>query len=555
MSKVSISRFPILPVIEISKTGGGVYTYNPFTEVFDFKVRSLSLSPPADGLGGSFKLGFHGAAATHAQLNTIFDNIEEGNEILFYLGKNNTDKQKIMRGVIESLGDDYINLNFRDPYIEGPDWGSDILQWRVVNGAWHQNREADGITIDSSDVSTTIKQLVTNLLTETNAYPLNDITVEDQGIVVTAGNINPPTIQIADFECNLEYVADKLKELDEYGGTIHYVDPDKNFIMEHPGVTSASLPADILLTDDFSDTVALSWDQTKVGLIKPRFQRKNTVEAHYARLLGLGGNQQLLNPESTTNTAGIQLEDDYLAQRFTPIYRVCEYIGIYVKKVGSPVLNMIVELWEDNGDEPKGSLLKVISISKDAITTAGEWHYMSIGEELNVAKNYWIVIRKTGDASNTYEWRHDNGTSGVNGSSSDGITWTINSASHIFMYRIYSSSPLLSAIPGTMAATQKHFHEAVIRKPDIRTREVMQKYLIGVSDRAFRRKQILSGIVRAPDTLLVSGQKVRIRIQQSGFAVDDEFILGPVTYVFGATEDQTLGMYYYNISAVKFAAY
>lgn len=552
---VNISRLPILPVIEITKNDASTYTFNPFTSTFDFKVRSLSLKPPSDGLGGSFKLGFHGAAATHTQLNTIFSNIEEGNEILFYLGKTDADKQKIMRGVIESLGDDYVNLNFRDPFIDGPDWGSDILQWRIVNGAWHQDREADGITIDSTDLSTLIKQLVTNLFTDTQAYPLNDITVEDQGIVVNSANINPPDISIADFECNLEYLEDKLKELDEYGGTIHYVDPDKNFKMEHPGAASSPLPADILLTDDYADSVALSWDQSKVGLIKPRFQRKNTVEAHYARLLGLGGNQQLLNPESTTNSAGVQLETNYLAQKFTPTYRVCEYIGVYVKKVGSPTLNMIVELWEDNGGEPTGSLLKVLSISKDAITTGGEWHYLSIGEELSTSTSYWIVIRKTGDASNTYEWRHDNGSSGTNAYSSDGLNWTVQTSSYIFMHRIYSSSPLLSTIPGTILATQKHFHEAVIRKPGIRTREVMQKYLTGVASRAFKRKKVLSGVVRAPDTLLISGQKVRIRIQQSGFAIDDEFILGPVEYVFGASEEQTLGMYYYNISAVKYASY
>ena len=49
----NITKIPLLPVITIQKTSG-VFTYNPFTSTFDFKVGSLTVKPSFDAVGGIF---------------------------------------------------------------------------------------------------------------------------------------------------------------------------------------------------------------------------------------------------------------------------------------------------------------------------------------------------------------------------------------------------------------------------------------------------------------------------------------------------------------------
>ena len=61
-------------------------------------------------------------------------------------------------------------------------------------------------------------------------------------VVFTAGNYpNVSTsYQVPQFEANAEKLDDKLTELDELGGTIHFVDADKTFYMKDALTISSS---------------------------------------------------------------------------------------------------------------------------------------------------------------------------------------------------------------------------------------------------------------------------------------------------------------------------
>ena len=137
----NITKLPILPVITIAKTGGGVYTFNPFIPTFDFRLTKTAVfEPPFDAVGGRMSFGITSADGGNSGSNTILTNIEEGNEVTVWIGKDNTSKSKLLLGVIESIDIDEANPNFMNITISGPDWGSDIMKNRIVNGQWCRTR-------------------------------------------------------------------------------------------------------------------------------------------------------------------------------------------------------------------------------------------------------------------------------------------------------------------------------------------------------------------------------------------------------------------------------
>jgi hypothetical protein len=95
----------------------------------------------------------------------------------------------------------------------------------------------------------------------------------------------------------------------------------------------------------------------------------------------------------------------------------------------------------------------------------------------------------------------------------------------------------------------------VIRKADIKDSNVMGALLVQTGKTVFKRKDIFSGLVYAPDTLLQNGQRVRIRKQASGYTVDADFVIGGIEYIFESGDDQTTGNFYYNIEAARYVDY
>lgn len=548
-SRVAIDEKNYLPVIEIVKNDSSVYTFNHFLEDYDFRLRLLDVTPPIDAAGGDFTLQLISNSADPVDTNTIYENLGIGNEIVIYLGKTDAGKEKKFRGIIESPERPKANKNHLEIRLTGPDWGSHILQSRRINGVWIQDKEADGITIDTSDLTTTVKNIVIDILSNLAYYPFNDFTLEDMGVIVDPDLIDIPEIQLPKFQTNYEVADDVLRELDRITGARHWIDADKYFHMDLAEVLAS--PSGVLLTDDYEDTEALSWTSGKVGLIKPNHSVKQTGEHMAARLIGLGGSEPSLDQKHETNSGSVSLHDKYYAVRFDPTKINLESYGIYVSKVGSPTIDLFVELYEDAGGEPKGGEVRTLSIQKEAMVGPA-WHYLDIGEELNTAKSYWIVLRKVGDASNTYLWYHG-GTSGGNSlESADGITWTPGTTQ--FMFRTYTSSPVIAVVSAPVAATSKFFKEDVINKPEIKDSVALFQFLIKLSETAFKIKEIFKGSIYMPDVLLDNGDTVTIKTTL-GETLRGDFVVGQTTYTFMADGEGVLGLDTIEIQATRYITF
>ena len=297
-----ITRKPLLPVITLKKNDATLYTFNPFTPTFDFRVRRLQVSPPYSNTAGTFTLELTSANGSNVDANTLISNVDEGNEITIWIGKSDATKTKIFTGIIESWVINEENKNFMNLSISGPDFGSDILKNRIVNGKWGQQIDSAGDTV-VADITTSIYQVVTDMLTKGTFYPdqANVVTAADQGIVVTSTNIKGEDLQLKSFSANYEFLGDKIQALDEIGGTIHWVDPDKSFHMDYP-TTVTSTSSGVLLTDDNTDATALAWlPVTKLGLIAPGSTLIRTLENHKRRIWGMGGVNVAIDQSSTTD--------------------------------------------------------------------------------------------------------------------------------------------------------------------------------------------------------------------------------------------------------------
>ena len=558
-----ITRKPLLPVITLTKNDASLYTYNPFTSTFDFRVRRLQVTPPFSNNAGTFNLQLTSANGSNTDANTIITNVDEGNEVTIWIGKDNTNKTKILTGVIETWEIDENNKNFMSLTISGPDFGSDILKNRIVFGKWAQLVDSNGDQ-DTTDSSTTVRQIVIDMLTKNVYYPdqTNLVTVEDQGIVVTSTNIKGEDLTLKSFAANYEFVADKLQTLGEIGGLIYWVDPDKNFYMDYP-TTVASSSSGILLTDDNTDATALAWlPVTKIGLIAPNATYTRTLENHKRRVFGMGGVNIALDQSSTTDAGTpTTLEGYNYAMSFVPDFSTVAKIQVLISKIGTPTEDFVLELREDYLGLPTGKILRTVSKPKaflDSSGTTATWSTFETNEEVIIGQTYWIVVRKNGtSASHTFRWHHDNtdNNPSLSARSADDITWALTGTPNRFDYafrqfkgdevfRVYAQTPI--------SATTKNHHDDIIRKDDITDDYVMDVLLTSETDTLFKRKEIFKCQVYAPDVLLTAGQKVRIRKQASGYTFDAEFTLGSVEYVFESSDDQSTGSFYYFIEAVRY---
>lgn len=570
MSTVSalITKKPLLPVITLTKNDDSTYTYNPFTSTFDFRVRRLQVKPPFSNDSGTFTLELTSSDGSNSNSNTLISNVDEGNEVTIWIGKDNDSKRKIFTGVVESWEIQEGNKNFMNLKISGPDFGSDILKNRIVFGKWAQLLDSNG-NPDASDSSTTVQQIIIDMLTKEVYYPDQTylVTAEDQGITVTSTNVKGVNLTLKSFSANYEFIGDKLQSLGELGGLIYWVDPDKVFHMDYPTSVS-STSSGILLTDDNTDSVATSWLPTsKIGLIAPNATYTRTLENHKRRVFGMGG-VNVATDQSSETDAGTPttLESYNYAMSFVPDFSTVAKIQVLISKVGTPTQDFVLELRESFNGLPTGKVLRTVSKPKaflDSSGTTAVWSTFEINEDVIIGDTYWIVIRKNGtSASHTFRWHHDNTDNNPSPSArsaTDGNPspdWALTSTPSRFGYafrqfkgdevfRVFSQEPI--------SASTKHHHDDVLRKEDITDDYVMDILLTSEIATLFKRKEIFHCQVYAPDTLISAGDKLRIRKQAGGYTFDhDDFIVGNIEYIFESSDDQSTGAFYYFVEAVRF---
>lgn len=552
---MALLKIPLYPVITIKKDDGTLYTFNPFDGTYDFKVASLRTKPVSDSKGGVFTLRIQSSDASNSGANTLLSNITGANEVTIWVGKSDLTKTKIFLGIVETIKDIESTPELMDITLSGPDWGSNILKNRIIDQDWIQDKQSDGITLDNTDDTVLISQIVEDLLTQNSSYFVeNDVTIEDQGVIVSSANITPNDLRIAQFSARMETADDKLDELDEYGNAIHYIDAEKIFYMKEVPLFTSSTPT-FMISDNETDAAVVAWDQDKLGLIQPGATIKNSLEHYKRRLYGVGGDQLKLDVEKAIVTHSTPLYDKYIAVQFTTKASNLDSLAISLSKTGTPSIDPILEIIEDDGGAPGSNVISIKSINRNAITTSAQFHVFTMNLELVANTTYWMILRKdAGDVSNTINWHRDNADTGIHSTSTDGITFTPATTPdrHNYACRVYSRNPITPFKPGTGITATDLLREEVLRDSAITDYFAMNAKLSEQLTTASQLKQILTCKIYAPNDMFAVGDKISVNKTASGKVIVGDFLISNMELIFDSSNQNTPGPTGFDIECVRF---
>jgi len=163
------------------------------------------------------------------------------------------------------------------------------------------------------------------------------------------------------------------------------------------------------------------------------------------RVYVLGGDYMEVDQESTTVAATKNTKDFWYAQRFTPERSSLNQVSLHLKRTGDPD-NLEGEIRSDDPGNGPSEVLGTFTIDADFIGTTATWRPTRVDADLRVGFDYWIVLRKTGDAANNYEWSDDNNNTGVNANSGNGVAgnWIVQAASYLFAFKTHYSVPVIA---------------------------------------------------------------------------------------------------------------
>jgi len=331
-------------------------------------------------------------------------------------------------------------------------WGV-VLKERITTIIRNQAKDTDGITLDDTDTTTRLDNLVEDIFTDVdhqvdeNIPQLTNITrnqVCSDCLGVKIANVNEQANSYAGF----------ISRLATIGNVTWGVDADRDLIMRDP----ESHSSDFLFTNDLAGLDAQGWPSGKIGyLLGPVSWTDSSAESMYPFIHSFGSfNPTLMAQDSQTPDAADNLDTTWHAIPVVPNKDNLFKIAVRSIKTGTPATLGIMEIRGDDGTgkPDEKDIRRTINIPKATLqalgtSTPATWLEIPIKPKLDVTpgETLHIVFKIYGDASNTYSVNYKSGL-GTFHDSTDGITWTARTGQSA--YRIYSARRLLITLENTV---------------------------------------------------------------------------------------------------------
>jgi len=391
------------------------------------------------------------------------EDYDEGDVVEIWIDRNNPPTTKVLKGIIEkksvkvdAKGKDLLEL-------EGSDYSVVFLNRYVVES--YRDKE----------ISLIVKDLIAKYAPS-----------------ITTTNVNATTVTLQDIRFPYWKLSECLELLAKLAGLwSYYVDSslDLHFF--------APTSQDSGLTITPSDLAELEYadDITPV---------KNAVYV-------LGGVDLAVDQEKTGVAGGsLSMADYWYARPFSPTRSEFKQLSLYLEKLGSPTSDLEGEIREESEGLPTGDLIKEFRYSKNYLEVAA-WKPISIEENLVTGKTYWIILKKVGDAENTYKWYHDGGTTGTYAYSEDGINWTKNTSTYELAYKTYYGSRIIAYAEDGVSAGNYLRRDHVVKDPSILSRQTARR----IANRELERLRESVRDVEIPvqlDSILKVGDMVTVDV-------------------------------------------
>lgn len=201
----------------------------------------------------------------------------------------------------------------------------------------------------------------------------------------------------------------------------------------------------------------------------------NTIFPLANRVYVIGGEYMQVDQEQTTTAAALLTKDKWYAQSFTPEQANLDQISLFLKRILLPP-DLVCEIrTDDPGNGPDEKMASVI-YDLDFIGVVASWRPIYVGTRLLIGEKYWIVVQKTGDAANHYEWSHDNDTLGEYADSNDGVTWVVNDGGDLqFAFKTHYEVPILGTAADYASKDKYLWREIVLEDAGIMDRTLARQ--------------------------------------------------------------------------------
>ena len=454
-------------IVITNQFGGSAYTFeskqlNP-TGTQDFQLNALNLHLGVDDDFGTLQLVIHDNDGNLSDLTNTDRPGVIGREwsIQLYLGKSTATEQRWFYGKIKDLTTSRPTTGIQTISISCVGYGI-ILRERMSRLVRNQAKAADGVTLDDTDDSTKISELILDLFNDKDHYIDNNIdrltTITAQTSTTGNGIDESATSQkIANVNFNVASFGQIISNLCGIANTTFHVNADRALVVQDP----ESRDSGFLFTNNLSGERATTWDSTKIGYIlnAPLEWKDSSADMLYNFVHGFGHFKPGVSvSETTTPDAADNLDSEWHAIPFIPTADNIVKIAIRSIKTGTPAVDTSVQIWGDTGgsgpdpaDIRYKKLLNTETLNKLGTTTPANWFEIPIHPRLDVTpgEQLYIVFPKVGDASNTISVNYAAG-SGTYWDSTNGTTWVSRVGKSA--YRVYESRRLTTTVENTSAA-------------------------------------------------------------------------------------------------------
>jgi len=201
----------------------------------------------------------------------------------------------------------------------------------------------------------------------------------------------------------------------------------------------------------------------------------NTIFPVANRVYVIGGEYMQVDQQQTA-TVDVKFTDDkWYAQSFTPEQANLDQISLFLKRILLPP-DLVVEIRNNDGAGKPGEKLATMTYALDFILTTASWRPVYVGTRLLIGEKYWIVVKKTGDAANHYEWSHDDDTAGEYADSDDGVTWVLHDGGDLqFAFKTHYEVPILGTAADYASKNKYLWREIVLEDAGIMDRTLARQ--------------------------------------------------------------------------------
>lgn len=515
---------------------------------YTFEAKQIAASPTQDFVvsAGAFHLGVnddfgHFAFVIEDYNNLLTDGSADAKPLIkqqwgveLWLGKNSGNLSRWFYGTV------------LDVKVARPITG--IQQIQVLAGGWgvktkhrytkikrFQGKDADGLTLDSTDANSKVSEYFKDVLQDGDHYITDGLAGQSE---ITVNNVQDIDIKLADFQQTAQTWAGALSTLAAWANCYWGIDADRDAYLHQVG----SQDSGFLFTNDLSGLDAQGWSATKIGYLSNTiFDYTNSSGAGaYSILHGLGGNEVKLDINTKPNTVNgtSDLNANWHAIKFTPNFDNLAKISLILTRVGTPASGSAHFLicGDDGASKPNTQDLRgVATIGQSKLqelpTSGSAWVEISFEQKEGIPVEpltaLYIVCKKYGNASNTISIGHDTTTNTTYWTSSDGVTWTtVSGAPGVeYWHRVYVNRPVTVTLEDVLAKNKYGTRElAFALRQDIQV-ETIQEALLQASETLCREQRVYNNITVTPVTDRIPlGKYCRVQDTKSGLDIHADVI-------------------------------